>query len=390
MESFSLIKKFISELNFLILLTIILLIPFNLSFINFPIREVLFLLFIILIFVSSGLNKKIIYVNLLFILIYFSSSINGINNDYNVPFKLVDGLYFYLYYFFIINIYFIVQKIELNYKKTNIINYGIYISIFILLSYILLFFPLLNQYLPKTFLRPSFIYGSNNEISQLSFTISCFFIYCLIKDKKNYFDYIIIILSFYSLFLIESKSGFFAILSSILIYSFYKTVRYFHLNIYSKKFKIYFALISLLFFVLFIIFINYINSSISFMDLSFGDYSIQSRINKLSVAFGELENYFPLLGNSGFYSYHRWYDGLISIITAHIGLLGLFILIVLFYKILLSYYETNYIKSFMFNLSIILPLNFSEYIFTSRSFFVIFIFFLIIYMSEKKKKQNVF
>jgi hypothetical protein len=185
--------------------------------------------------------------------------------------------------------------------------------------------------------------------SYLSFTFVAYFEYFRkVLNHGAIISALVLVFSVSALILTGSKTG-------ILILLIYLSVLIINLRKYSKKSSIkYFIVISIAVSIMsFIVAHNKLEKKdietmyMRSVTVNLNDSSITSRYNYFINAVDEIGGKLLLIGNGPTGAKQKWYDGGISIILAHSGLLGLLLLLSYIYMLFInskkySYYRHNY------------------------------------------------
>lgn len=332
----------IKGIAFILFCLSLLTVPVNIALFNIIRLSDIFLLTSFIIFSTVNPSVKTIYLTIFstfFGILLLSSLISILHNS---SIKL-SGLAFYYKYFLIFLIPWIVTGLVNNRNrliKTVSILYWIFILLttWVFLYYFLrtndfiigsqrVSYPFSNLSIPDAHLYSSY----------LSFTFVAYLEYIRkVLRHGRIHSYLICFFATIALFLTGSKTG-------ILIISIYFMILVLHFFINSRKTTL--ILVALAVCTMTLMFISITKIDIKYKEdiiqlsnraitYDISNASIKRRYLYLLDAIEEIQHNYFLIGNGPTGSSRKWYDGGFSIIMAHSGALGFFVLLIYIYKIL--------------------------------------------------------
>ncbi len=403
----------ISSLLFFILCSCTLIFSLNNVIVaSFRLLDILFIV-LILFFIATNpkVNKTLLLVLLISILVFALSNIIGILNQGNVDITRIAFLY---KYFFIFSLPWVVVNLVKTDRQMKILNTLILINFIFLCCWTYIYLVLLASNIISGSWRPSFpLSTSYNQsdahlyASYLGLSIVYYVFYLRHFFKHNIFlSFLIILNAIIAIILTGSRTGVVLVLFSIFLYGGYSFLKFWFVRNKSivKRKNLFFPIFFLIpiFFIALIyspiildLFSDYIDLIIrSFNFNLFTDLSSIGRVEKLFIGIEDAEHSSFFLG-LGLFSTLTWYDGIISILIAHGGLLFL-LSIITFYFLLIKKAAINSTNQkdfllFLFMVVLYLFANvITEYIYVSRNAFpsLLMISLLFINLSKNMKKKS--
>lgn len=328
-----------NSIAYLLFCVSLLTIPFNISFFNIiRIPDILLMLTIILLALSNPEFKTpyIIIFSSFFGILMFSSLISMVHNNS----LRITGIVFFYKYSLIFIVPLIVTKVVNSRKKLKSVTKIMYYVYLALLIWVYIYHALRSYGLILGNPRVSYPF-SNYDISDahvyssyLVFTFIAYLEYLrIIMHHGIKLSSLMCILSVFALILTGSKTGIIILLlySTIIIFRFTKSLGH-RKNLYLFIYYLFTVLFILVFFTLILLLDNtFINNAIILYNRSTTvviDSSVVSRITYFFNAIHEIQPNLLIIGNGPTGASQKWYDGGISILLAHSGLLGLCSLII--------------------------------------------------------------
>jgi hypothetical protein len=300
--------------------------------------------FIIISVIAIVLNKptfkteSLIIFSAFYIVLLFSDLLSLWRDDIRY-----SGIAFYYKYSLIFIIPYILSHTIINRKRLLFLVKILYLVYLVLVIWVYIYYVLrvngLIQGNPRASFPLSDYHMSDAHLyaSYLSFTFVAYFEYfrkVLNHGKIN--SSIVLVFTVAAIILTGSKTG----LLILLIYSFVVVIR---LRKHLKSFIKYTIVISLVVSIMSFIVPHKIleENDIETMymrsvTVNLNDNSISSRYNYFINAVDEIEGKLFLIGNGPTGAKQKWYDGGISIILAHSGLLGLLLLLSYIYMLFIK------------------------------------------------------
>jgi hypothetical protein len=323
-----------SRMVYLIFCLSLLSVPFNITF--FQIVRAPDILFVLAVIVYATSNPKIKSIYIIIYSLFFgglllSSLVSMLhNNDIRYT-----GIIFYYKYSLLFLIPFVVTEVVNSRKRLQSVVSILYYVYLFLVIWVFIYYILrtndLIQGNPRVSYPFSYYHMSDAHVysSYLSFTFVAYYEY--IKDILNHrkIHYVVLFMvSSVALFLTGSKTGILILIaySSLILVRFFRTFR---------KRKIKLVIITLFVITLFNFllpqeFVFYQDAEALFLratTVNLEDNSISSRQHYFFVAINEIIPNLLLIGNGPIGASQKWYDGGFSILLAHSGLLGVFVLL---------------------------------------------------------------
>ena len=355
----------------------ILTIPINISFINgIRLSDIFFITsFLLLIFVNQRVDYKILFIfsaffGILLISTYttllFSSHIN------------IARFAFFYKYSLIFLIPFVVINLTTNKSRLKKLLLRLYFVFIILTGWVYLYFILRYSGVIQGNPRVSFPFSNYNKpdahvySSYLVFFVIAYHEYIRkVLQHGTIRSSIVSILSVIALFMTGSKTGVLIFIIYIIIMIFFFMFRFKRSHLKIVVSSIFIAIIMYNFYIFG--FSQYLSDEMQHdtstlfkraTQYQASDISISVRYNNFFVAMDEIEKYYFLIGKGPIGASSIWYDGGMSIILAHGGLLGIsslllyiFLILIKTKKITFSVETKRLYKTFVLLLFIYILLN---------------------------------
>ena len=327
--------------------------PLNISLLGIVRLPDVFIIISVIALASSKLKFKtesVIIFSAFYIVLFFSDLLSLWHDDIRYT-----GIVFYYKYSLIFIIPYILSHIIINRKRLLFLVKILYLVYLVLVIWVYIYYVLRVNGLIQGNPRVSYplsdydMPDAHVYSSYLSFTFVAYFEYFRkVLNHGAIISALVLVFSVSALILTGSKTG-------ILILLIYLSVLIINLRKYLKKPSIkYFIVISIAVSIMsFIVPHNKLEKKdietmyMRSVTVNLNDNSILSRYNYFINAVDEIGANFLLIGNGPTGAKQKWYDGGISIILAHSGLLGLLLLLSYIYMLFInskkySYYRHNY------------------------------------------------
>ena len=326
--------------------------PLNISLLGIVRLPDVFIIISVIALASSKLKFKIVSViifSAFYIVLLFSDLLSLWHNDIRYT-----GIVFYYKYSLIFIIPYIVSHIMINRKRLLFLVKILYLVFLVLVIWVFIYYVLRVNGMIQGRARVSYplsdyhISDAHLYASYLSFTFVAYFEYFRkVLNHGMIHSSLVLVFTVAAIILTGSKTG----LLILMIYSFVVVIR---LRGNMNTFIGYIIVISLVVSIMSFIVPQKIledkNIETLYMrsvTVNLNDSSITSRISYFINAVDEIGANYLLIGNGPTGAKQKWYDGGISIILAHSGLLGLFLLLSYIYMLFInskkySYYRHNY------------------------------------------------
>ena len=327
--------------------------PLNISLLGIVRLPDVFIIISVIALASSKLKFKTISViifSAFYIVLLFSDLLSSWHNDIRYT-----GIAFYFKYSLLFIIPYIVSQIIISRNRLLFLVKILYSVYLFLVIWVYIYYVLrvngLIQGNPRVSYPLSDYHMSDAHVysSYLSFTFVAYFEYFRkVLNHGAIISALVLVFSVSALILTGSKTG-------ILILLIYLSVLIINFMKYLKKSSIkYFIVISIVVSIMsFIVPHNILEEKdieamfMRSVTVNLNDSSISPRYNYFINAIDEIVANFLLIGNGPTGAKQKWYDGGISIILAHSGLLGLLLLLSYIYMLFInskkySYYRPNY------------------------------------------------
>lgn len=368
------------------------------------------ILFILFLLTNPPVNKILLIVFIFIAFIFFTSNMVGILL-YGSP-ELERLVFIYKYFFIFILPWMVVVIVRTN-KQIRIINKLLLINFIFLSSWTYIYLALLSSGTIIGSFRPSFPLSSDYKVSDAHLYSSYlgFFLITYILYLRNYFNHnfvismLIIVNGLVGLILTGSRTGLVMLILGIFLFGLYGFIS---AILKKKNFLLHKKTIkySVLFFILIssaiILMMPYISTFfVNYSDLierAFNlelatDMSSQARIQQFFIGLKDSENAGLFLG-LGLLSSLTWYDGIISLLIAHGGLLFIFFIYIFYYLIIkkAAINATNQKDFLLFLLLAIVYLAaniVTEYIFITRNAFPILVMLSILFVNIFNKRKSI-
>jgi hypothetical protein len=327
--------------------------PLNLSLSGIVRLPDVFIILTVIALATSKLkfktNSALIFLSF-YIVLLFSDLLSIWQSD--IRFK---GIVFYYKYSFIFIIPLILSNIIINRKRMLFLVKILYVIYLVLVIWVYIYYVLRVNDLIQGNSRVSFplsdykLSDAHLYASYLSFTFIAYFEYFKkILNHGNVHSTLVLVTSAASIILTGSKTG----VLILMIYSFVVVIRLrrYMKTSYIKSIIVISIAVSIMSFILVhnkldmkVVETMYMRS----VTVNLNESSIISRYNYLFNAVDEIGDNLLLIGNGPTGAKQKWYDGGISIILAHSGLLGLLLLCSYIYMLFInskkySYYRHTY------------------------------------------------
>ena len=327
--------------------------PLNISLLGIVRLPDVFIIISVIALASSKLKFKtesVIIFSAFYIVLFFSDLLSLWHDDIRYT-----GIVFYYKYSLIFIIPYILSHIIINRKRLLFLVKILYLVYLVLVIWVYIYYVLRVNGLIQGNPRVSYplsdydMPDAHVYSSYLSFTFVAYFEYFRkVLNHGKIHSSLVLVFTVAALILTGSKTG----LLILMIYSFVVVTRFRkYLNTTSIKFIIVISLVvSIMSFIVPQKILENKNIETLYMrsvTVNLNDSSIANRYNYLISAVEEIGANFLLIGNGPTGAKQKWYDGGISIILAHSGLLGLFFLLSYIYMLFInskkySYYRPNY------------------------------------------------
>ena len=327
--------------------------PLNISLFGIVRLPDVFIIISVIALASSKLKIKtvsVIIFSAFYIVLFFSDLLSLWHDDIRYT-----GIVFYYKYSLIFIIPYIVSHIIINRKRLLFLVKILYLVYLVLVIWVYIYYVLRVNGVIDGNPRVSYPlsdYGVSDAhvySSYLSFTLVAYFDYFRkVLNHGKIHSSLVLVFTVAAIILTGSKTG----LLILMIYSFVVVTRFRkYLNTTSIKFIIVISLVvSIMSFIVPHKILEEKEIETLYMrsaTVNLNDTSIASRYNYFINAVDEIGANFLLIGNGPTGAKQKWYDGGISIILAHSGLLGLFLLLSYIYMLFInskkySYYRHNY------------------------------------------------
>ena len=326
--------------------------PLNISLLGIVRLPDVFIIISVIALASSKLKFKtvsVIIFSAFYIVLLFSDLLSSGHDDIRYT-----GIAFYYKYSLIFILPYILSHIIINRKRLLFLVKILYLVYLVLVIWVYIYYVLRVNGLIQGNPRVSYPlsdYGMSDAhvySSYLSFTFVAYFEYFRkVLNHGKIHSSLVLVFTVAALILTGSKTG----LLILMIYSFVVVIR---LRRHLNTFITYTILISLVVSIMSFIVPHKILEEKDIETLymrsatvNLNDTSIASRYNYFINAVDEIGANFLLIGNGPTGAKQKWYDGGISIILAHSGLLGLLLLLSYIYMLFInskkySYYRHNY------------------------------------------------
>ena len=326
--------------------------PLNISLLGIVRLPDVFIIISVIALASSKLKFKIVSViifSAFYIVLLFSDLLSSGHDDIRYT-----GIAFYYKYSLIFILPYILSHIIINRKRLLFLVKILYLVYLFLVIWVYIYYVLRVNGLidgnPRVSYPFSDYHMSDAHVysSYLSFTLVAYFEYFRkVLNHGKIISSIVLVFTVVAIILTGSKTG----LLILMIYSFVVVIR---LRRHLNTFITYTILISLVVSIMsFIVPHNKLEKKdietmyIRSVTVNLNDNSILSRYNYFINAVDEIGGKLLLIGNGPTGAKQKWYDGGISIILAHSGLLGLLLLLSYIYMLFInskkySYYRHNY------------------------------------------------
>ena len=326
--------------------------PLNISLLGIVRLPDVFIIISVIALASSKLKFKTVSVMIFsafYILLLFSDLLYLWHDDIRY-----SGIVFYYKYSLIFIIPYILSHTIINRKRILFLVKILYLVYLVLVIWVYIYYVLrvngLIQGNPRVSYPFSDYHMSDAHVysSYLSFTFVAYFEYFRkVLNHGKIISSIVLVFTVVAIILTGSKTG----LLILMIYSFVVVIR---LRGNMNTFIGYIIVISLVVSIMSFIVPQKIledkNIETLYMrsvTVNLNDSSIGSRYNYFINAVDEIGGKLLLIGNGPTGAKQKWYDGGISIILAHSGLLGLLLLLSYIYMLFInskkySYYRYNY------------------------------------------------
>jgi hypothetical protein len=368
------------------------------------------ILFFLFLLTNPPVNKILLIVFIFIAFIFFTSNMVGIFL-YGSP--ELERLVFIYKYFFIFTLPWMVVVIVRTDEQIKIINKLLLINFIFLSSWTYIYLALLASGSIVGSFRPSFPFSTDYTVSDAHLYSSYlgFFLITYILYLKNYFNhnfiisFLIIVNGLAGLILTGSRTGLVMLILGFFLFILYSFISLLFKNkksLLQRKTIIYsvaslilisFAIILMAPYIS-IFFINYTDLIERAFNLELStDMSSQARIQQFFIGLKDSENTGLFLG-LGLLSSLTWYDGIISILIAHGGLLFIFS-IYIFYYLIIKKAAINTINQKDFLLFLLLTILYlaanivTEYIFITRNAFPVLVMLSILFINIFNKRKGI-
>ena len=326
--------------------------PLNISLLGIVRLPDVFIIISVIALASSKLKFKtesVIIFSAFYIVLLFSD-LSSLWHDH----IRYTGIAFYYKYSLIFIIPYIVSHIIIIRKRLLFLVKILYLVYLVLVIWVYIYYVLRVNGMIQGRARVSYplsdYHMSDAHVysSYLSFTFVAYFEYFRkALNHGNIHSSLVLVFTVVAIILTGSKTG----LLILMIYSFVVVIRLRkHLNTFTKYTIVISLVVSIMSFIVPQKILEDKNIEKLYMrsvTFNLNDSSIGSRFNYFINAVDEIGANFLLIGNGPTGAKQKWYDGGISIILAHSGLLGLLLLLSYIYMLFInskkySYYRYNY------------------------------------------------